>query len=229
MSNGASLQDLFEPRTSVIMCGSGRSLLNWVAYGLVVGHTGGYLWGHVQLQGEVLEDSDLLKTPLIPRERLIVVAPKELERNERGGNVGLNSLIRSDGEEETVRSFSEFLHLPRQTQEMIAELPPDGPRPVLVLSGAHRLNTLNPPDVVGPMIRTVVDTGGPVLELWADAPNDTRFGFEHILHLSGGEPSRWREAFVTVEKGWTQGPLQTGAKVSLRDLPPVAAVLGKSW
>ena len=229
MSSNTSLQDLFEPRTSVILCGSGRSLLNWVAYGLVQGHPGGFLWGHVQLDGEVLEDTDLLRTPLIPPDHLIVVAPKELERNEVAGNIAVSHLIRSEGEEETVRSFSEFLRLPRQTQEMIAGLPPEGSKPILVLSGAHRLHTFYPPDVVAPTIRTLVESGGPVFMLWADAPNANRFGYEHILHLKGEEPSKWREAFVTVEKGWTQGPLQTGAKVGLRDLPPVAAVLGKTW
>ena len=229
MAADASPQDLFEPRTSVILCGSGRALMNWVAYALVLGHTGGFLWGHVKLEGEVLEDTDLLKTPLIPPDRLIVVAPKELERNEVEGNVAISYLIRSEGEDEAARSFAGFLRLPRQTQEMIAGFPPEGPRPVLVLSGAHRLNALNPPDVVGPMIRTVVETGGPVIELWADAPNDTRFGFEHVLHLKGEEPSKWREGFLTVEKGWAQGPFQTGAKVGLPELPSVAAVLRKYW
>jgi len=229
MAANASLRDLFEPRTSVILCGSGRSLLNWVAYGLVSGHPGGFLWGHVRLEGEVFEDTDLLKTSLIPPDRLIVVAPKELERNELEGNVAISDLIQSEGDEEARHSFVEFLRLPHQTQEMISGLPPGGPGPVLVLSGAHRLHAYNPPAVVGPMIRTVVETGGPVCMLWADAPDASRLGFEHILHLKGDEPSRWKEAFITVEKGWTQGPLQTGAKVGLGDLPPVAAVLGKMW
>jgi len=229
MSVGPSVPDLFEPRTSVIICGSGRSLLNWVAYGLVVEHSGGFLWGRVQLEGEVLEDSDLLKTSLIPPDRLIVVAPKELEQNELEGNVAVSYLIQTEGDEEERRSFVDFLRLPHQTQEMIAGLPQDGPRPVLVLSGAHRLHAYNPPDVVGPMIRTVVETGGPVCMLWADAPDASRLGFDHILHLKGDEPSKWKEAFMTVERGWNQGPLQTGAKVGLPDLPPVAAVLGKMW
>jgi len=229
MSADASPQDLFEPRTSVILCGSGRSLLNWVAYGLVLGHPGGFLWGHVRLEGEVLEDTDLLKTSLIRPDHLIVVAPKELERNEAEGNVAISSLIQSEGDEEASHSFVEFLRLPHQTQQMIAELPPDRTGPVLVLSGAHRLHTFYPPDVVGPIIRELVEAGGPVFMLWADAPNANRLGYEHILHLKGEEPSKWREAFVTVERGWPEGPLQTGAKVSLRDLPSVAAVLGKTW
>jgi len=229
MSAGSSLQDLFEPRTSVILCGSGRSLLNWVAYSLVLGHPGGFLWGHVRLEGEVLEESDLLKTQLIPRDQLIVVSPKELERDELADKVVLSYLIRSEGDDEAARSFSGFLRLPQQTQEMIAELPHDGPKPVLVLSGAHRLHAFYPPDVVGPVIRTIVETGGPVFMLWADAPNANRFGYEHILHLTGDEPSSWKEASITVEKGWAQGPLRTGATVGLRDLPPVAEVLRKRW
>ena len=225
MSEDATLRDLFEPRTSVIMCGSGRALLNWVAYALVEMHPGGFLWGHVQLEGEVLEETDLLKTSLIPPDHLIVVPPGRLERNDFEGNVALTYLNRSGGEEEAVQSFSEFLRLPHQTQEMIAGLPRDGPRPVLVLSGAHRLHTFYPPDVVGRVIHAVVEAGGPVFMLWADAPNANRFGYEHVVHLEGQAPSKWKEGVLTVEKGWTHGPLQTGAKVGLRDLPPVAKVL----
>ncbi|HXY47205.1 MAG TPA: hypothetical protein VEK13_04850 [Thermoplasmata archaeon] len=177
----------------------------------------------------MLEDTDLLKTSLIPQDRLIVVAPKVLERNEPVGNVALGYLIRSDEGDESVRSFAEFLRLPQQTQDMLSRLPREGPRPILVLSGAHRLHTLYPADVVGPTIRSIVEAGGPVLMLWADAPNANRFGYEHILHLRGAEPSTWREAFLTVERGWDQGPLQTGAKVRLRDLPSVAEVLQKTW
>jgi len=223
------VQDLFEPRTSVILCGSGRSLLNWVAYGLVVGHPGGFLWGHVRLEGEVLEDTDLLKASLIPPDRLIAVAPKDLAGNELESNVAISYLIQSEGDERARHSFLEFLRLPHQTQEMIAGLPHDGPSPVLVLTGAHRLHSINPPNVAGPMIRTVVETGGPVCMLWADAPDAGRFEFEHILHLKGDQPAKWREAFLTVERGWPQGLLQTGATVSLRDLPAVAAVLAKFW
>jgi len=227
MSGEARFQNLFEPRTSVILCGSGRSLLNWVAYGLVLTHPGGFLWGHVRLEGEVLEETDLLKTSLIPPDHLIVVAPGELERNDLEGNVALSYLVRSGREDEAVRSFAEFLRLPHQTKEMISRLPKDGPRPVLVLSGAHRLHTLYPPDVVGRVVRAIVEAGGPVLMLWADAPNANRFGYDHILHLAGHEPAKWQEAVLTVEKGWAHGPLSTGAKVGLTDLPPVAEVLAR--
>jgi len=181
------------------------------------------------LEGEVLEDTDLLKTPLIPPNQLIVVAPKELERNELESNVALSALVRTDDDQDAAHSLSEFLRLPHQTQEMIAALPADRPRPVLVLSGAHRLHTLYPPEVVPPLIRTIVETGGPVCMLWADAPNANRFGYEHVLHLKGEEPSKWREASLTVEKGWAEGPLQTGATVRLSELASVAAVLENRW
>ena len=220
---------LFDPRTSVFLCGSGRSLLNWVAYALVADHPGGFLWGHVQLEGEVLEDSDLLKSPLIPRERLITVSPRELMRDEVAGNIVVGGLVRSEQGDESVRSLADFLRLPNQTQEMISRLPSGDPRPVLVLSGAHRLASLYPMEAVGPTVRSIVETGGSMLLVWADAPVAGRQEFERILHLKGDEPPKWRNAVLTVERGWPTGPLQTGAKVHLRDVSSIASVLRKTW
>ena len=223
---GAStITGLFDPRTSVILCGSSHSLLNWVTYALVVGHPGGFLWGHVRLEGEVLEDTDLLKTQLIPKDKFISVAPGELSRDEFGGNVALGGLVRSEKEEESVRRFADFLRLPGQTQKLISELPRDGPSPVLVLSGAQRLSALYSGESVGPTIRSVVEFGGSMMVPWAEAPTAGRLEFERILHLKGESASRWREAELTVERGWPKGPLRTGAKFRLHDLTPVLSVL----
>ena len=220
---------LFDPRTSVFLCGSGRSLLNWVAYALVADHPGGFLWGHVQLEGELLDDTDLLKTPLIPRERFIIVSPRDLVRDELAGNLAVGGLVRSDKEDESVRSFADFLRLPGQTQDLISRLPREGPRPVLVLSGSHRLAPLYSMATVGPTVRSVVELGGSMLLVWADAPVAGRLEFEHILHVRGDEPAKWRDALLTVERGWSSGPLRTGAELRLGDVAPVASVLGKSW
>jgi len=219
---------LFDPRTSVFLCGSGRSLLNWVAYALVADHPGGFLWGHVRLEGELLDDSDPLKTPLIPRERLILVQPRDLMRDEFAGNLAVGGLVRSEKPDDSVRSFADFLRLPAQTQEMISRIPPGEPRPVLVLSGAHRLGALYPLETVGPTVRSIVELGGSMLMVWADAPVAGRLEFERILHVQGDEPAKWREAVLTVERGWPTGPLRSGAEVRLRDVAPIASVLEKN-
>jgi hypothetical protein len=213
----------------VFLCGAGRALLNWVAFALVADHPGGYLWGHVQLEGEEFDHSDLLKTHLIPREQFIPVSPAELARDEFAGNLALGGLVRSEKEDESVRSFADFLRLPGQTQEMISRLPPEGPRPVLVLSGGHRLAALYSAEAVGPTVRSIVELGGSMLLVWADAPVAGRLEFEHILHLRGTEPPKWRDAVLWVERGWPAGPLRTGAEVRLDALPSVAKVLGTTW
>jgi hypothetical protein len=195
----------------------------------VADHPGGFLWGHVRLEGEVFEDSDLLKSQLIPPERLITVAPTELVRDEFAGNLAVGGLVRSEKEEESFRRFADFLRLPGQTQDMISRLPREGPAPVLVLSGAHRLASLYSTEAVGPTVRSVVEVGGSMLIVWADAPVAGRLEFERILHVKGDEPSKWRDALLTVERGWPTGALRTGAEVRLRDLPPVASVLAKTW
>jgi hypothetical protein len=213
----------------VFLCGSGRSLLNWVAYALVANHPGGFLWGHVRLEGEVFEESDLLKTPLIPRERFTTVSPKELARDEFAGNLAVGGLVRSEKEDESVRSFADFLRLPAQTQEMISRLPREEPLPVLVLSGAHRLGALYSLDTVGPTVRSIVELGSSMMMVWADAPVAGRLEFERILHVRGEEPSKWRDAVLTVEKGWPSGPLRTGTQLRLGEVPGIASALAKTW
>jgi len=220
--------DLFNPRTSMILCGSGHSLLRWVAYAFVADYPGGFLWGHVRLEGEVLEDSDVLNTPLIPRDRFIPVLPRELAPDELSGNLAVGGLVRSQGEDEPVGRLADFLRLPAQTQEMISRLPREGPSPVLVLSGGQRLSAIYSLEAVGPTIRSIVQFGGSMLMTWAEAPHKARLEFERVLHLKGYEPSKWREAVLTVEKGWSTGPLRTGAELRLSDVAPIAAVLSRN-
>jgi hypothetical protein len=111
---------------------------------------------------------------------------------------------------------------------MISRLPREGPSPVLVLSGGQRLAALYSPEVVGPTIRSIVQFGGSMLMTWAEAPTGGLLEFERVLHVKGYEPSKWRDAVLTVEKGWSTGPLRTGAELRLRDVAPVAAVLSKT-
>jgi hypothetical protein len=212
----------------VVLCGSSRSLLRWVAYAFVADHPAGFLWGHVRLEGEVFEDSDVLKTQLIPPDRLITVSPGELARDELAGTVALGGLMRTESEEELVRRFVDFLRLPVQTQDMISRLPREGPSPVLVLSGGQRLAALYPMEAVGPTIRAIVQFGGSMLMTWAEAPHEARLAFERVLHVKGYEPSKWRDALLTVEKGWSTGPLRTGAELRLSDVTPVATVLSRT-
>ena len=221
-------QNLFADRTSVFLCGSERPLLRWVAYALVANHPGGFLWGHVQMEGEVFEESDVLATPLIPRDRFIPVRPTELKRDELAGNVALGGLMRSDADEETVRRFADFLRLPAQTQELFSRLPQGGAIPVLVLSGGHRLAALYSRAEVAPTLRSILEIGGSMLMTWADAPPAGRQEFDHVLHLKGYEPVNWREATLKVEKGWPSTPLRTGTEIRLADVPLIAKVLAKS-
>jgi len=226
--SASSSPELFEPRCSVFLSGSDRSLLNWVAFALVSSHRGGFLWGHVKLEGEILEESDLLKSTVLPPERLLVVSPRELVGEDLVANVAVGGLVRSEREDGAVRNFVDFLRLPTQTQEMISRLPAGDPRPVLVLSGAHRLASLYPMGAVAPTIRAVVEAGGSMLVVWADAPVSGRLAFDRILNLRGGDPLNWKDAVLTVERGWNEGPLRTGAEIRLGDLSLVAEVLGKA-
>lgn len=220
--------DLFDPRTSVFLCGDSRPLLNWVAYALVADRPGGFIWGHVRMDGETFGEDDLLHTHLIPPDRFISVAPHQLVRDELAGNVALGGLQRSEKEDDMVRQFADFLRLPAQTRELASRLPREGPSPVLVLSGGQRLAALYSKEAVGPTVRAITESAGSMLLIWAEAAPAGRHNFDHILRLKGYEPARWKDAILTVEKGWSTGVLATGREVRLGDLAPVASVLGKN-
>jgi len=196
-----------------------------MAYALVARHPGGFLWGHVRLEGEVFDDDDPLKRSLVPADRFLLVAPRDLAPDDASGEIALKGLARTGDEEEPVRRFADFLRLPAQTQDLFSRLPREGPSPVLVLTGAQRLTALYTREAVGPTVRSILQFGGSVLMTWADAPPLGRREFEHVLHLRGHDPTRWREALVTVEKGWPHGLLRTGAEVRLGELPLVASIL----
>jgi len=209
----------------LFLCGSDRPLLRWVAYALVANHAGGFFWGHVRIEGEVFDDSDVLKTSLIPRERFITVSPSELKRDEMAGNVALGGLMRSESDADQVRRFADFLRLPAQTQDLFSRLPQGGPSPVLVLSGGQRLTALYTRAEVGPTLHSILEFGGSMLMAWSDDPPSGRSEFDQVFHLKGHEPAKWRDAILNVEKGGSADPLRTGAELRLVEVPQVASVL----
>jgi len=219
--------DVFARPTSAILCGANRSLLNWVAYGLAASEGREFVWTNVELDGEVMEDSDLLSKDLIPRDRFLTVRPNTLVRDEFAGNVALGGLVRTDEPTEAIRRFADFLRLPLHTQAVISRLPRTGPPVVLVLSNVQRMAALYPTEAVAPTVRSIVESGASLLLTWADAPSKGRFAFENVLHLRGSEPSAWREAVLRVEQASPDGPLRAGDELCLGDFAPVASTLTK--
>lgn len=220
--------EMFARPTSVFLSGGSRPLLNWVAYALTARHRSGLVWTDVRLDGETLDDDDLLGRDLLPKERLLTVSPGELARDELPGNVAVGDLVRSDERPEAVQRFADFLRLPRHTRDVISRLPREGSA-VIVLSNGHRIVALYPTAKAGPTVRSIVEAGVSLLMTWADAPPAGRLAFEHILHVTGNEPAAWRKAVLHVERGGPAGPLRTGSDVRLGDWPAVTAVLSKAW
>jgi len=219
---------LFRQPTSVFLAGASRPLLNWVAFALASGTSGGFLWTDVRLGGEVLDPLDPLARGLIPPDRFNSVDAEELKRDDFAGNLAVGGLVRSDEASDFARKFADFLRLPPHTRGLISKLPREGSPAVLVLSNAHRLVALYPTETVGPVIRSIVAAGASLLLTFADAPPDGRQAFDQVFHLEGNGPAMWRDAVLRIEKGSSSGPLRNGAVVPLKTLPEVASVLGRS-
>lgn len=218
---------IFGRPTSVILCGSSRPLLNWVAYALASTTDSGFIWTDVRLEGEVLADSDPLARGLVPPDRLAVVYPNVLKPNDAAANMAIGGVVRSDEPPDTVRRMVDFLRLPLPTQRLLAGAPPGGRPMVLVLSNAHHMTVLYPTETVAPVLRAVIDAGAILFVTFADAPRESRHAFETILHVGGNDPKAWKRATLRVEKGPSGGPLRAGSEHRLGELEVVAAVLGR--
>ena len=221
---------LFPNPTSVIICGSNRPLLNWVAYALAVSSDPNLHWTDVRISGEVLSRDDLLMRDRIPPERLHLVAPRELAPDDATANVAVSAVIRDEDTPEELRRVVEFLRLPPPTQQLLAETPSEGVPRVVVLSNGHRLLALYPEiGVVAPTVRAIVGSGVVFIMTFADAPPGGRVAFDTVLQLEGQDPGSWRDATLRVEKTPSTSVFRSGSEVRLADFGPVAAVLGREF
>jgi len=219
---------IFAGPTSVVIIGDDRPLLNWVAYALASQTDPEFIWTDVRLPGEVLHPSDVLTRGLIPENRMSIVWPGDLARNEPDANVAGSFLIRSDEPTVNIQRLVDFLRLPTHTQEILARPRPAGVTRVLILSNGHRVVALYPsPEAVALTVRAIVATDSILLMTFADAPPEGRLAFDTVVHVAGSESKRWREAKLRVEKGPPNGPLRQGLECRLEEFAPIAAVLAK--
>jgi hypothetical protein len=219
----------FDRPTSVVVYGSSRPLLNWVAYALASAADSGFVWTDVRLQGEVLADADPLARNLVPPDRLYVVHPYELMPNDAAANMAVGGIVRGGEPPDTLGRLVEFLRLPLGAQRLLAR-GSSGNRPVvLVLSNAQRLVAVYPSERLAPVLGAIVGAGGSLLMTFADAPPASHRAFETRLYLEGDDPKLWKGAVLRVEKGPATGPLRAGSEYRLGDLDLVAAVLTRDF
>lgn len=224
------LPGAFRKPLSVFMAGTSRSLLKWVALALLAPYSSRVFWTDLQVTGETLEPLDPIGLHAVPGERLKIIHPRQLQRDERGSRLAeaaVATLIRSDEPPEDLQRTSEFLDLPPHTQARISSMPAVGEPSILVTANGHRLVGLYPIETIGPMVRSLLDSGTSFMILWADAVPSIRSVFDVVLHVEGGGPARWRDAVVWSEKGVSTGPLGLGKTSRLSDLPQVAEFLEK--
>lgn len=221
----------FREPSSVFLDGGSRSLLKWIALALLSPYASRVYWTEIRLAGEVLEPLDPLGLGAVPTERIQVVCPIDLQREEqdaRRAEVAVANLLREDEHSADRQRISEFLRLPAHTRERITGITTGREPPILIATNAHRLAGMYPSHAIGPMVRSILDAGACLVLLWADAAPSERELFDMVLHVEGAGPSHWREATLTCEKGVASGPLSLGNPVRLTDLHPIERVLERS-
>jgi hypothetical protein len=218
---------LFKGPVSVILIGDDRPLLNWVAYALASLQDPDFLWIDIRAKGEVLNASDPLARDAIPSDRLKLANASDFSPDHAMANIAVSGVIRDDELPENVQILLDFLRLPQRTQAVLSATGP-GTRPrTYVLSNAHRLGSLYPVEIVGPLLRAIRETGTITIMTFADAPNDGRFAFDLVVHLTGHDAENWKQATLRVEKGLPDGPFQTGSEYRLCDLDFLSHVFAR--
>ena len=218
---------LFGGPACVILLGSTRSLLNWVAYAMATATSPEYRWVDVRSQGEVLADSDPLKRNVIPSGQLTLARAADLAPDHSKANLAVAAVVRHDEPPEDIQLLVEFLRLPERSQVTLSREASAGRTMVTVLSNAHRLGAHYPVSAVDPALRAIRSFGGVVIMTFADAPNDGRWAFDFVVHIDGDATPRWRQATVRVEKGLPEGPLRTGRECPLGEFEPIARTLAQ--
>lgn len=221
-------EGVFDRPTSVIVFGSDRPLLDWVAFVLASSNDPEFVWTDVRFPGQDPGKEDPMTRAVIPPERLTVRRPSELTLNDQSANVAVSAVIRSDEPPEDLRRLVDFLRLPTPTQQVLSGPRSSRRRSVVVLSNAHRLAALYPgAETVARTVRTILESDTVLVMTFADAPSDARFGFETILHVDGSLRDGWRRATLRVERAASDGPFRAGTQAPLGELPPFASVLAR--
>jgi len=217
---------LFQHPRSVIMFGDDRPLLNWVAWAIASESDPEFFWPDVRLAGQAPDSTDPMAHNVIPERQLRVRPPNELVPDHSAANVAVSAVIRDDEPPENVRRLIDFLRLPRNTQQVLAEPRSDGRMPVVVLSNAQRLAPLYPSvDNVHATARTITEQNAVLIMTFADTPPTSRSVFEVILHVVGSLRDGWKWATLRVEKGTPDSAFPTGLSVRLGEFTPLAPAL----
>jgi hypothetical protein len=218
---------MFGHPTSVLLCGSSRSLLNWAAYAFALTEVPEFTWVDVRHRGQAPAAGGPLACNMVPPEQLHVLETTDLPRNDAVSNMAIAGVIRTDEPPDDVRLLVDFLRLPSRIQELLSSARTEGRPRMLVVSNAHRMATYYPAEAVAPVVRAVVKTGAILFMTFADAPSEGHEAFETILYLEGNDPKEWKRAILRAAKGPLDGPFQTGSEYRLVELEPVAAVLAR--
>jgi hypothetical protein len=218
-------RELFGEARLVIILGSDRRLLNWVAYAFASATDRHFLWVDVRSMGEVRADPDPLSRNLVPEHQFAAVRAVDLAPSDARANVAISGVVRDDETPENLQRLMDFLRLPERTQAALSTVVVGGGPSVVVLSNAHRLGAFYPVEIVPPLLRAIKESGATVIMTFADAPNEGRFAFDMVLHLEGSDPAAWRQAVLRVEKGSASGPFPTGSTCRLADVEVVRAAL----
>jgi hypothetical protein len=220
-------EGMFRHRTSVLLFGENRSLLDWVAYALASQETPEFLWTDVRLRRQPQTAEGPLALNLVPEERRHILETHELLRTNAVSKMAIAGVIRGDEPPDDLQLLVDFLRLPPRLKAMLSTARSVDRPTTIVLANGHRMAAHYPAETVGPVIRAIVATNTILLMTFGDVPGEGQKAFETTLRVEGNDPMQWRQATIRVERGAEDGPFRTGSTHRLGELERIAAVLSR--
>lgn len=211
--------------TSIILHGSSKALLDWVALAIASASEEGYRWTDVRRPGDAPDPLGPLARGAVPEDRLHVRDPSELKLDDVAANAGITAGVRSVGEPTELSRVADRLRLPPATRHLLEARRPDSPPFVVVVSNAQRLVAHFSSETVRPVLRTLVAHGLVLLASFADVARPDRFVFENVWRLTATELPSWEDARLEVEQATVSGPLPQRGTTRLGEVPIVASFL----
>jgi hypothetical protein len=219
-------QRVYDSIDSVHVWGADPIPVNLLTWAIAQRSNREALW--LVIRGDEPEpEEDPAAADWILRDRLYVARAEDFRPTPLVPTPAFLSVISSEEPQQSIELLIDFLSIPQELQQLLAQMPSAGLRPVLVVSHNEHFAGMVPedPSVSNSLVRVVHSRGIKLVTSYAGPPKVTRLVFDHVLRVDTPGPGRWREGSVILERGTVVGPFQVGRPVPLARFVPFRTAL----
>jgi len=222
---------LFGTPNHVFVYGPSRPLVNLTIFALASNTNPEFHWVEIGSRNEPRMPCDPIRLGWIPPDRLwLVDVPEALRPSDPASRASLAGVIRPDEPVDSLRQFVEFLRLPDTSQRIIASQVPNGHPGVVVVTNAHRADSVFSADQVPSILEVHRNAGISVMVGYGAAPGPQRDLFDFVFRIQGEDKfaQDWKTNQLVCEKGISSGPLRDLRAIPLPQIPILADVVSRA-